>query len=98
MKNHRWTRPQINYIREKYPTTPAKILAAEMGLTYSSVAKAITQHNIKKKVHIHTWINGECKECGIRRKRVYVWAYSKDNFNTRTMDLIPECAKYKPRN
>ena len=90
MKNHRWTSEQLNYIREKYPTTPAKILAAEFGVSTSTMERTIYYHNIKKFPHNHRFIDDECK-CGVRRKRVEVWAYSKDDFQTRQINPIPEC-------
>lgn len=72
-KNHRWTKKEIDYIRENYPTTPQKLIADHLNIAQSLVEAAIRRYDIKK--HTHTWTGNTCKGCGLRRKMVPVYSY-----------------------
>lgn len=47
-KNHIWTLKDIEFLKLMYPTTPAKIIADEIGSTYYSVVTKLIELGIKK--------------------------------------------------
>jgi hypothetical protein len=50
MKKHVWSKKEISYLMENYPTVDGKFIANELGLTYAQVAYQARKLNIKKDI------------------------------------------------
>ena len=46
--NKRWTQREIEYIREKYPTTKRRVLALEMGVSEVILESTIRRYGLRK--------------------------------------------------